>query len=199
MMFKTKILILITAIIAISEEAALGVNVDTDRLSARVSDRNEMSDTLSYMKRIVPNHDELYFPWPIQSRSYMLLPSTNDDTINTKPVVNNLGNRRERRQVLVKTKGSGDGPDSVKALSSVSSSLKSMLKNRRRRSSSNLGTSTNKNTTEVVNPTLVNSETSKFSESKHVLISLMTALTSLYPPYIIFPPINWKQVDNIFT
>jgi len=30
-MFKIKILILITAIIAISEEAALGVNVDTER------------------------------------------------------------------------------------------------------------------------------------------------------------------------
>jgi len=107
--------------------------------------------------------------------------------------------KREQQQVLVNTNGSDDGADSVISLTSVGSTLRSMLRNRSRRSSSDPDISSNKNTTMVVSPTLVNSKTSKVSESKRLLIKLMTSFTSITPPYLILPPINWEKVDDLFT
>ncbi|CAI6355838.1 unnamed protein product [Macrosiphum euphorbiae] len=74
----TKILILIAAITAISGKP-IDSNIDTDQLGAQVSYRDELLDTLSRLKLIAPEDDEL--------------PSPKADTTNTQ-----YGNQQKLRQ-----------------------------------------------------------------------------------------------------
>lgn len=93
--------------------------------------------------------------------------------------------KRERRQAVVKTKGSDDGPNSVMSLIARSSSpLRSMIRNRNRRSVPE--TSSNKNTRVKEHTKVVtNRPATTMSNSKRLLLFLLTTLTM---PYIVITP-----------
>jgi len=89
--------------------------------------------------------------------------------------------KRERREAVVKTKDSNDGPNSVKSLEDRSSSpLRSMIRNRNRRSSSITETSSVKNTT----PAPV-THRPRLTNRQRFLIMLLSTLT---PSFIQITP-----------
>ncbi|KAL4104154.1 hypothetical protein QTP88_019467 [Uroleucon formosanum] len=146
----TKILILITAITAISGKA-LNFRIDTDRPSARVSE--ELLDTLSRLKLIASEYDELDFIWPLWTKLDELSPTPKADTINNNSMVSQHENQRKRRQALVKTRGADGGEDSVMAFKSFSPPL-------------NLPRFPN---AEVVNYTAINKEVFKWIRQQFII------------------------------
>jgi len=80
-------------------------------------------------------------------------------------------------------------------ITSSSSPLRTMLRNRYRRSSSKLDTPSNKKTT-VESSTLVNSETPDISKNKRILLMAMSALN----PYFKIPPNeDYELRDDVFA
>jgi len=106
--------------------------------------------------------------------------------------------KRERRQAVVKTKGSDDGPNSVMSLLSRSSSpLRSMIRNRNRRSVPE--TSSDKNTTVEEHTQVVSNRPAKMSKTKRFLILLLTTLTM---PYFVITPshdYDYEDTSEVYT
>lgn len=90
--------------------------------------------------------------------------------------------KRALRQALVKSKGSDNGPNAVMSLFARSNSpIRSMIRNRNRRSSTVPETSSNKKNNVVVRQTPVGSRPPKVEPIGKNLI--MTFLSTLYSPY----------------
>ncbi|XP_060858181.1 uncharacterized protein LOC132935600 [Metopolophium dirhodum] len=186
----TNIIILITAIIVISGDALYVLSNDTDQPNTRVS------DTSSYVKRDPPYMrrcdgiigifgcvtTDRSLVYPINHDYYDVMRPKDPSSPNTGYVISKHGRLRERRQAVVKTKGSDDGPIVVMSLlARPNSPLRSMIRNRNPRSSSIPETSSNKNTNVVVRQTPVSSRPPKVEPIGKNLI--LTFLTTLYSPY----------------
>jgi len=103
--------------------------------------------------------------------------------------------KRGRQQAIVKTKGSDDGRNSVLSLLARSSSpIRSMIRNRSRRSASVPETSANKNTTVEVHPTHVSNQPPRLSTNQRLLIMLLMSLTSPY--FMMVPNKDYLQSDD---
>ncbi|XP_060859821.1 uncharacterized protein LOC132937013 [Metopolophium dirhodum] len=201
----TEIFILIIGIIAISGEALNSSN-DTDLSSSRVSNR-ELLDTLE-STNLVPSFERLErkcngiigFLGCITTDRSIINPLGSGirpkrESIDIMTIDSKHGIRRERQQAVVKSKGSDDEPDSVMSLFTGSSSpLRSMIRNRSRRSASIPGTSSNKNTTVEVYPALVSDGPPKLSNNQRLLIMLLMYLTSPY--LLIVPNKDYYQSDE---
>ncbi|CAI6353114.1 unnamed protein product [Macrosiphum euphorbiae] len=189
----TKIVILITAIIVINGDALYVLSNDTDRPDDRIS------DTSSYVKRDPPYKKrcddgviDLFFGCtvttvrslihPINRDYYEVMRPKDPSSPNTEYVISKNGGLRARRQGPVKTtKGSDDGPNVVMSLLARSNSpLRSMIRNRNRRSPSIQDSSSNKKNKVVIIQTPVSNRPPKRPIGKNLIT---TFLTTLYSPY----------------
>eukprot|EP00102_Acyrthosiphon_pisum_P008059 XP_003244140.1 PREDICTED: uncharacterized protein LOC100569625 [Acyrthosiphon pisum] len=198
----TKIIILITAIIVFSGYA-LGYVLRDDIKQPGVS------ATPSYVKQDSPylkSCDDISgcvttdtsVNYPINS-DYEVMRPKDPSSPDTEYVISKHGSFRKRRQAVVKTKGSDYGPNSDMSLLARSSSpLRSMKRNRNRRSpsipetteiSSSQSTTVEEEHTEVVHHRPV-----MLTNSQRLLISFLTALTMPY--FIITPSHNYDYEDT---
>ncbi|XP_060860196.1 uncharacterized protein LOC132937396 [Metopolophium dirhodum] len=197
----TKIVILITAFIAISGYALEVLGDDINQPDAQVSDTpSDVKRDPPYLRRCdgiigifgcVTTDRSLNYP--INRDYYDVMRPKDPSSPNTEFVISKHGSLRERRQVVVKTKGSDDGLNSVMSLlNRSSSSLRSKIRNRNRRSPSTPETTSNKNTTAEAHP--VRNRPEKMSTTKRILISLLATLSMPY--MIITPNIDYDYDKN---
>ncbi|XP_029348711.1 uncharacterized protein LOC100572687 [Acyrthosiphon pisum] len=211
------IFVLIIGIIAINGEAlnssndtdipsgeTLNSSNDTDLPSSRVSDR-DLLDTLESMNLVpffvrsqrkcdgiigffgcITTDRSIINPLDIRPKS---------ESIDIMPIGSKHRIRRERQQAVVKTKGSDDGTNSVMSLLARSSSpLRSLIRNRSRRSASTPETSSNKNTTVELHPTHVSNQPPKLSNNQRLLMDSLMSLTSPY--FLLVPNKDYYQSDE---
>ncbi|CAI6356463.1 unnamed protein product [Macrosiphum euphorbiae] len=191
----TKIIILITAIIANSGYALDVLGDDINQPTAQVSDTpSNVKRDQPYLRRCddisgcVTTDGSL--DYPINRDYHEVMRPKGPRSLDSKNAISKLSGLRERRQAVVKTKGSDDGPNSVVSLLARSSSpLRSMIRNRNRRTipetSSNKNTRVEKHTKDVTNRIATT-----MSNTKRLLMFLVTTLTS---PIIVITP---EFIDN---
>eukprot|EP00102_Acyrthosiphon_pisum_P006635 XP_003240065.1 PREDICTED: uncharacterized protein LOC100575555 [Acyrthosiphon pisum] len=196
----TKINILITAIIVVSGYAFDVLGDDVKQPGVQVS------DTPSYVKQDPPYlrkcgdisgcvTTDRSLNYPINRDYYEVMRPKYPSSPNTEYVISKTGSLRERRQTVVETKGSDEGPNSVMSLLDRSSSLlRSMIRNRNRRSPSIPETSSNKNTTVEEHTHVVNHRPAMMSNSKRLLFTFLTALSMPY--FVITPNRNYDYEDT---
>ncbi|KAL4127402.1 hypothetical protein QTP88_011573 [Uroleucon formosanum] len=204
----TKIIILITAIIAISENAFCVLGKDMNQPGALVFDtpysvqqdppyKRNCDGIIGFLGCITT---DFTYPMTTDYTDYydVMQPEDPSFTNTEYTTISEYGSDRLQQQAVDKTKSSDDGPNSVMSLLARSSSpLGSMLRKRNRRSPLIPGTSSNKNTTEEARPAVVTNRPPKLTNGQRILISFLSILTTPY--LLITPNLDYDYGEAIYT